>query len=162
MTGRLIRIARAPERMAPLEELDQVTVTVKAGITGDARGQEPGRQVTVLFREGWQDACREAGRDLHWTARRANLYVEGLECPREIGGLLRIGNVLLRGTDETKPCALMEQTLAGLRAAMRPEWRGGVCCDVICGGEICLGDAVTLEQLSIVAELGLGKANSVS
>ena len=50
MTGRLIRIARAPERMAPLEELDQVTVTVKAGIAGDARGQEPGRQVTVLFR----------------------------------------------------------------------------------------------------------------
>ena len=145
MTGRLIGIARAAELMAPLEELSKVSVSVAAGIAGDARGQQPGRQVTVLFREGWHDACREAGRDLHWTARRANLYVEGLECPREIGGLLRIGDVLLRVTDETKPCALMEQTLAGLRAAMRPEWRGGVCCDVVTGGVISLGDGVSLE-----------------
>lgn len=147
MTGRLIGIARAAELMAPLEELNRVSVTVEAGIDGDARGHKPGRQVTVLFREGWQDACREAGGDLPWTARRANLYVEGLERPRETGGLLRISDVVLRVTDQTKPCALMEQTLAGLFAAMRPEWRGGVCCDVVSGGVIALGEPVTLEPI---------------
>ncbi len=145
MTGRLIGIARAAEPMAPLEELHQVSVTVEAGIDGDARGARPGRQVTVLFREGWQDACREAGGDLPWTARRANLYVEGIDRPREIGGLLRIGDVVLRVTDETKPCALMEQTLAGLLAAMRPDWRGGVCCDVVSGGVVALGEPAALE-----------------
>ncbi len=145
MTGRLIGIARAAELMAPLEELDQATVTVEAGIHGDARGHNVGRQVTVLFREGWEDACREAGADLHWTARRANLYVESLDRPREIGGLLHIGDVVMRVTDETKPCALMEQTLLGLRAALRPDWRGGVCCDVVSGGSLALGETVSLE-----------------
>jgi len=145
MAGRLIGIARASERMAPLEELQQASISVEAGVDGDARGRSHGRQVTVLFRDGWEDACREAGADLHWTARRANLYVDGLERPRTIGGRLRIGEIVLEVTEETAPCALMERTHAGLRDAMRPDWRGGVCCDVVSGGSVALGDHVDLE-----------------
>ncbi len=145
MAGRLIGIARASERMAPLEELQQTTVSVEAGVDGDARGRSQGRQVTILFREGWEDACREARANLHWTARRANLYVEGFERPRAIGGRLRVGDVVLEVTEETAPCALMERTQAGLRDAMRPDWRGGVCCDVVSGGGIAVGDHVDLE-----------------
>jgi MOSC domain-containing protein YiiM len=144
MPGRLIGICRAREKMAPLETLEQAEVTPEAGISGDVRGTKPGRQVTVLFREGWQDACRDAGApQLDWLTRRANLYVEGLERPRENGVRLTIGEVVLQVADETKPCALMEAAQPGLRAAMKPDWRGGVCCDVVRGGTIRLGDEVS-------------------
>ena len=143
MTGRVIGIARTAEKMAPMEVLDRTCVSVEAGLDGDARGGNPGRQVTVLFREGWDAACSDAGATaLPWLARRANLYVEGLDPPQAIGVRLRIGEVLLEVTQETRPCALMESTFAGLRAAMTPDWRGGVCCAVIEGGEIRAGDEV--------------------
>jgi len=145
MSGRLIGICRAHEKMAPLEQLAEAEVTLQAGIAGDVRGTRPGRQVTVLFREGWEDACRDAGApDLTWLTRRANLYVEGLEQPRSTGMELRIGAVILKVVDEVKPCALMEAALTGLRAAMRPDWRGGVACDVVRGGVIRLDDRALL------------------
>jgi MOSC domain-containing protein YiiM len=147
MTGRLIGICRAREKMAPLELLETAEVSLAAGIAGDVRGTKPGRQVTVLFREGWEDACRDArAPELTWLTRRANLYVEGLERPRETGVELAIGEMVLRVVEETRPCALMEAALPGLRAAMRPDWRGGVCCDVVRGGVIRLGDAVGVKQ----------------
>ena len=158
MTGRLIGIARATELLAPMEVLGQTSISFEAGLDGDARGRSEGRQVTVLFREGWEDACRDAGADLPWAVRRANLYVEGLERPRQIGARLCIGEVMLEVADETKPCALMEAAHAGLRAAMKPEWRGGVCCTVVSGGEIGLGDAVTLDPTP-PAEAGPSEAS---
>ncbi|MEI9964117.1 MAG: MOSC domain-containing protein [Caulobacteraceae bacterium] len=116
-----------------MQELSETMVSVEAGLDGDARGRYRGRQVTVLFREGWEDACRDVSADLPWTTRRANLYVEGLERPQEAGVRLRIGALVLEVAEETTPCALMERAQPGLRAAMRPDWRGGVCCDVVSG-----------------------------
>jgi MOSC domain-containing protein YiiM len=99
-----------------------------------------GRQVTVLFREGWEDACFDVGAELPWTTRRANLLLAGVDRPREAGGLLRIGDVEFQVTMETRPCHLMDRAHDGLRAALRPDWRGGVCCIVRRGGDIRLGD----------------------
>jgi len=145
MTARLIGIACAPASQAPLRILERAAITVDAGLGGDARGARPRHQVSILFREGWEAACRDLGADLPWLTRRANLYVEGLEPPQAAGGRITIGAVVLEITQETKPCALMEAARAGLRDAMRPEWRGGVLCSVIQGGEVGLGDAVGYE-----------------
>lgn len=144
MSGRLIGIARTAELRAPMEEAQMAAVSVETGIAGDARGRKTGRQVTVLFREGWEDACRDLGVCLPWTTRRANLYVEGLDRPRNIGGHISIGGVMLEVTQETKPCMLMEQFHAGLKGTLTPDWRAGVCCNVISGGEISIGDTVSL------------------
>ena len=139
MTGHLVGIARAYELGAPLEEMSAASISLERGIAGDARGMKNGRQVTVIFREGWEDACRDVGADLPWITRRANLLLANLEWPREAGGLLRIGDVELQITMETRPCHLMDRAYEGLRAALRPDWRGGVCCVVRRGGEIKLG-----------------------
>jgi MOSC domain-containing protein YiiM len=140
MSGNLVGIARVHEFGAPLEELTSTVISAERGIDGDARGSKRGRQVTVLFRDGWEDACRDVGADLPWVTRRANLLLANLERPREAGGTLRIGEAELQITMETRPCDLMERSYAGLRAALRPDWRGGVCCVVRRGGEIKLGD----------------------
>lgn len=139
--GRLLGIARAPASRAALVEADEAEVGIADGVKGDARGRSHGRQVTVLFREGWERACEELGVAIPWVARRANLLVEGVAVPRE-GGRLRIGNLVLEVTAETKPCRLMEAAHRGLRQALTPDWRGGVCCRVVEGGTIHVGDAV--------------------
>jgi MOSC domain-containing protein YiiM len=140
MSGNLIGIARVRELGAPLEEMTSASISLECGIEGDARGAKYGRQVTVLFRDGWEDACRDLGVELPWVTRRANLLLANLERPREAGGLLHIGDVELQITMETRPCHLMDRAREGLRAALRPEWRGGVCCVVRRGGAIKLGD----------------------
>jgi len=143
-TGNLIGIARVAELRSPLEELTEARISMEAGIAGDARGRKRDRQVTVLFREGWDDACRDLGMQLPWLVRRANLFVEGLAPPRAAGGRIAIGNVVLEVTMETDPCFLMEKAHVGLKAALTPAWRGGVCCKVLAGGAIRIGDAVEL------------------
>ena len=139
--GRLLRIARAPALRAALVEVEEVEVGGSEGIRGDARGTKSGRQVTVLFREGWESACGELGVTLPWVTRRANLLVEGIAPPRE-GCRLRIGDLVLEVTQETKPCHVMEAAHRGLKRALTPAWRGGVCCRVVTGGRIRVGDHV--------------------
>lgn len=144
MSGKLIGIARVAEKRARMEETPTAAVSVEAGIAGDIRGRKRGRQVTILFRDGWEDACRDLRVSLPWTTRRANLYVEGVNRPRSIGGRISVGSVILEVTQETAPCVLMEQFQEGLKAALTPDWRAGVSCNVISGGEIHVGDAVNL------------------
>jgi MOSC domain-containing protein YiiM len=142
--GHLLAIARAPVKRGPLMTLQEAGVGVTEGVDGDARGTRQGRQVTVVFREGWDAACRELGVELPWTTRRANLLVEGVAVPRE-GKRLVIGSLVLEVTQETQPCQVMEAAHRGLRAALTPDWRGGVCCRVIAGGTIRVGDPVEVE-----------------
>lgn len=133
-----------------MEPLFLAEVSPATGVANDARGRrKPGgtgkRQVTVLSREAWEAACADLGTRLDWTARRANLLVEGLALERTTGSRLRIGDATLEVTGETDPCAKMDQQMPGLEAALRPDWRGGVTCRVLSGGAIAVGDSIALE-----------------
>lgn len=144
MQGKVLGIARCAKTRAPMERLESAAVTVEAGVEGDRRGALRGRQVTVLTQEGWQAACADVGDELPWTTRRANMLLEGLALAEKVGKTIRIGDVALLITGETDPCERMEEQVAGLRAALAPEWRGGVTCRVTAGGSIAVGDAVAL------------------
>ena len=141
--GSLMGIAVAPKLRAEMVPVDTATVGITEGIQGDARGRKRDRQITVLFREGWDQACDELGVTLPWTTRRANLLVEGMPVPRE-GARLQIGDCILEVTQETTPCSLMEAARSGLKRALSPNWRGGVCCKVVSGGILHLNDPVKL------------------
>jgi MOSC domain-containing protein YiiM len=145
--GRLAGLARKTKPRAPMEPLDAAEVTVASGVDGDCRGVQKLRQVTVLFAEDWQAACAELFADLPWTTRRANFYVENFAPAAEvkrIGARLKIGDVLLEVTEETDPCGRMEEQVPGLKAALTPHWRGGICCKVVSGGRVRTGDKVSL------------------
>ncbi len=143
-TGRLIGIARRPSRLVPMQEIQSGRITVAAGLEGDHKGIKfPDRQITVLALEAWRAAAIEAGEPaLAWTARRANLLVQGAHLPRAVGGVVRIGQVHLEVTNQTVPCRRMDDALVGLRKALHLDWRGGITCRVLAGGMVALGDPV--------------------
>ncbi len=152
-TGTLIGIARAAAARAPMEEIDQGLITSERGLEGDHKGAKfPNRRITMLAQEAWEAALADlagpAGAvELWWTARRANLYVEGVALPQVRSALVHIGPVLLEVTGPTHPCQRMDEACPGLMDALRPGWRGGVTCRVLKGGLVVLGDVVTVLPL---------------
>ena len=140
--GKLLGIATRTKSRAPMQEFESIEVSIDRGCVGDFRGSAGARQVTVLSREAWETVCDEIGQSLPWTDRRANLLVEGLELAETESCEIRIGEVRLRITRETDPCGRMVEVASGLREALTPQWRGGVCCRVIQGGHIAVGDAI--------------------
>jgi MOSC domain-containing protein YiiM len=149
--GRLIGIAWRPARRAPMQTGESVEISVERGVDGDHKGSKFRRRaVTILAREDWEAALLDLAvtgadvSDLDWTARRANLLVEGVRLPRAIGATLRIGPVLLEVTYPTTPCARMDEAREGLRKALHPEWRGGVTCLVLEGGRVVVGESVEI------------------
>lgn len=142
--GRLTGIARRNAKRAPMETLDTANVTRLSGVQDDFRGKPGKRQVTVISERAWRAACDELGQELPWTTRRANLLVDDMDLPTRAGDVLHIGSVRLVINGETDPCSRMDEYSDGLKAALTPEWRGGVLCTVLEEGTIEIGDTVTL------------------
>ena len=129
-----------------MQVIDSAQITVANGILGDFRGTQQGRQITILSESAWRKACAEVDSDLPWTTRRANLLVDEIEFDASyVGKTVRIGEVELMVTRETNPCSLMDAQHQGLTAALTPDWRGGICCNVIKPGEIKIGDQIEFD-----------------
>lgn len=150
--GILAGIARHGRPRGPIQTIESARVTVEGGIEGDFRGAvKPGgrgkRQVSLMEAGDWDAAMRDLGQDKPWWSRRANLLVADLDLPQRAGMILCIGeDVRLRVTQECDPCSRMEEVAEGLKAALTPDWRGGVLAKVVHGGTIAVGDAIRIEE----------------
>jgi MOSC domain-containing protein YiiM len=155
--GRLGGIARHDRPYGPIETLGHVMVTAAEGVHGCIRGalastkKTRKRQVSIIEAESWAAAMGDLGiapeDRLPWHARRCNLVVEGVRLPREAGRVIALGKTLrIEVMIETEPCERMDALLPGLKAALTPDWRGGICGRVLSDGEIALGDEVRIEQ----------------
>lgn len=154
--GRLGGIARHAFPRGPIETVGRVAVTFVEGVHGDFRGAvKPGkkgkRQVSLIEADSWAEAMADLrltdDEAPPWHARRANLLIEGLRLPREPGTILAIGEtVRIEVTQECDPCSRMEEIAPGLKAALTPDWRGGVLGRVIDEGEIAVGDQIRIES----------------
>lgn len=137
-------IAYRKKSKAVMTEIAEVEITCEAGLVPDTRGKPGKRQVTLLSLEAWQTACAELGVELPWTTRRANILVSGLTFSAiDVGKILQIGDVRLQITIETDPCNRMDEQHQGLTAALTPNWRAGVCCRVLSGGQIRVNEPMT-------------------
>ena len=143
--GQIIGIAKRQAKRAKMEVLSQAHVNCEYGLEDDFRGKSGPRQFSILTEEGWRLACEELSQDIHWTVRRANLFIKGLDLKQSVGNRLIIGDLILEITDELDPCIRMEEQVIGLRKALIKDWRGGVLCRVINEGAIKIDDRITLE-----------------
>lgn len=139
--GRLEQIWVKRFRRGPMDPVGRAELRRGAGLVGNA-DQGGWRQVTLIAASQW-DEVREALRiAVDPISRRANLLVAGVALPRSRDQIVRVGPCRLRIRGETRPCALMDETEPGLRAALDPGWRGGVFAQVLDDGWIAVGDPV--------------------
>ncbi len=139
--GILRGIAVREAQRAPMQERQEVEVTVKQGITEDYRGAGL-RQVTLISVEQWQETMKELDVDLPWHTRRANLLIEGIDLPNVVGEQIRIGDCLLTIYGETEPCPRMDELQPGLQQALQPDLRAGVWGKIVEGGTLRVGERV--------------------
>ena len=140
--GKLLGIAIKEGPQAPMRLIATTNITPQSGIEDERRTHSLHRQITIISRESWEEACAVIQNSLPWTIRRANLLIEGLDLQETVGNFLRIGDLILKVTGETRPCRRMEEAHQGLQVALAPNWRGGVTCSVVRGGRITLGDRI--------------------
>jgi MOSC domain-containing protein YiiM len=139
--GRLAAIWIKRFKGGPMDERRAARLIAGWGLEGNAN-QGGKRQVTILSSDAWNRVRDELGVHVEPAARRANLFVEGIELERSRGRTLLVGNVRIQIRGETRPCEQMERAHPGLRVTLGPDWRGGVYGEVLDDGDIAVGDAV--------------------
>ena len=128
----------------PMDAAPEAELVAGRGIRGNA-DQGRRRQVTVVDRGALDRMMAEMGERVAYSARRANLLVDGIDLAATRGRILRIGDCRLEIGGETRPCYRMDEALPGMQQAMKRDWRGGVFCAVLDDGIIRVGDPVRLE-----------------
>jgi MOSC domain-containing protein YiiM len=144
-TGKLEAIWLKRARRGVMDAVPGAELVSGRGLVGNAN-QGGRRQVTLIEQEVWQKLMRELDASLPPTVRRANLMLSGIRLRKTRGCLLEIGDCVLEIMGEVRPCERMEEALPGLRAAMSPDWNGGVFATVIQSGSIHTGDAVVMRS----------------
>ncbi len=142
--GRILAIALRTENHAPMRLIDAASASVDGGLAGD-RQVSVERGITLISAAQWRETTTLLNTpELPWHTRRANLLIDAPRLDSWIGKTVRIGEVTLQICGETRPCGLMDEFQPGLRAALKPECRGGVHGRVLEAGTIRVGDAITL------------------
>jgi MOSC domain-containing protein YiiM len=145
-TGTVLGLQRKEKVRGALELIETANVSVEKGIEGDARGILKNAQITIVSKDAWAAAMAELQptREVSWSERRANVFVDGMEFFETTGARISIGEVELEVMSETDPCEMMDKAYPGLKDALTPDWRGGCRCRVLQGGTIKLGDTITM------------------
>jgi len=147
-TGTVLDMQRKETVRGELEPIASATVSVEKGIEGDARGVLKNAQITLVSKDAWAAAMADLNptREVKWSERRANVFVDGMEFNESTGARITIGDVELEVMSETDPCEMMDAAYPGLKDALVPQWRGGCRTRVLKGGVVNVGDAVTMER----------------
>jgi len=142
--ARIVALAVRPARRGDLIERSSLQLDPTSGVVDD-HGSRSRRQVTILAHSQWQAASSALDTELHWTTRRANVLVSGIEFgPEFLGQKLRIGEAEILVHGELVPCYRMDEQQDGLQQQLVPDWRGGIYGEVLHGGKIEIGQGLQL------------------
>lgn len=145
-TGKIEWIGLRPERGADLVRVDRTLAVKGKGLEGDhyAGGPEGKRQVTLIQSEHLRMVGEILGSgEIDPGLARRNIVVSGINLLALHERHFKIGEAELYCTGYCHPCSRMEANLGeGGYNAMRGH--GGITCQIVKGGEIALGDRVTL------------------
>ena len=141
----IISIHVVRNRNDAAESCDHVTVHSNFGIVGDYRSDKfQIGQITLIEAEAVDVLSRKLSYDIPAGASRRQITVKGMELNELIGQNLRIGQILVRVEDKCNPCKNMETRIGpGAKDAMND--KGGIRCRIINGGELHVGDKITVE-----------------
>jgi len=119
------------------EARERVQAIERHGLVGCAHANPPRREVLLASKEHLDAVGVEPG------AIRENVTVEGADVQVwAVGQRVQVGAALLEITMVCDPCSRMDDLRAGLRSEI--DGKRGMLAAVVEGGEIALGDSVTL------------------
>jgi MOSC domain-containing protein YiiM len=153
-SGRVEAIVVAPRAEAAMVRVPRADARAGRGLAGDryfdAAGtfsnvHARGHDLTLVAAE-MLDAVEVAGGPLTPEDARRNVVTRGIDLDALVGRRFRIGDVECFGQRLCEPCAHLERLAARdgkpgtLRALIH---RGGLRADIVCDGEIAVGDEVS-------------------
>ena len=143
----IISIHIVRKKGASAEFCDHVTVRSNFGIVGDYRSEKfQIGQITLIETETIETISCKLGYDIPAGASRRQIMVKGTKLNGLVGRYLRLGQILVRAEDKCRPCNNMENRIGtGAKNAMND--RGGIRCRIIKGGNLYIGDKITVENL---------------
>jgi MOSC domain-containing protein YiiM len=144
MSGRVEALWSKRAHRGPMDPVTEATLVAGQGMLGSV-GRSRRRQLTIVSRESWESATVSLERDPGPISRRANVLVSGIDLADTRGRILRLGECRIAIGGELTPCERMDEAAPGLRAALKPAWRGGVFAQVLEGGRVRVGDTVDWE-----------------
>jgi MOSC domain-containing protein YiiM len=137
MSATIIHLQLKPAEGAPMKSVPSVTAITGYGLQNDANAGRSKRQILLIERELLDEFNLPVG-DV-----RENITVQGIQLAGMAAGTrVRVGQALLEATLDCAPCQFIEDKRPGLRAAM--EGKRGTLFKVIAGGEINVGDEITV------------------
>ena len=131
---------------------ESVSARAGEGIDGDryllktgaySKKPEPGRQITLVEGEILSALKERHGLTVLPEDCRRNVVTRGIELNPLVGREIAVGPVRLKAHRLCQPCRYIEKLLGqpGLYGAW---WdKGGIRCEIIVGGAISVGDAIT-------------------
>lgn len=141
MPARISSIQACPGHREPMRPLGTARLESGIGLDGDKHANAASRrQVLIADREALDQLELEAG------VIKENITVEGLDVMKlNPGTQLKLGaEAVLEITSICEPCFRMDEIRPGLKAAL--EGRRGMNSRVISGGQIAVGDPITIVQ----------------
>ena len=144
----IISIHVVQKKNAAAESCNHVTVRSNFGIIGDYRSEKfQIGQITLIEADTIDAMSRKLGYDIPDGTSRRQIMVKGVKLNELIGRNLRIGQILVRVETKCNPCKKMEKTIGpGAKNAM--DDKGGIRCRIIEGGNLHVGDKITVESPS--------------
>ena len=151
-TGTVVSVHIAATGAAPMKSVSEIQVVAGKGIEGDryalklgTYSNQPGsgRDVTLIEIEAIEALRRDYQINLEPGATRRNLVTRGVALNHLVDVEFTVGDAVLRGTRLCDPCAHMEKLT--VKGAMRGLiHRGGLRAEIVRGGLIRAGDAISL------------------
>jgi MOSC domain-containing protein YiiM len=148
VAGRVEEINIAAELEGALAPVDAVDALAGQGLRGDRyfssqpRPPGEGRDLTLIQAEALDGLIEEHGIALPGAESRRNVLTRGIDLNALVGERFTVGEVECVGIELCEPCAhLQKLTQPGvLRGLVH---RGGLRADIVRGGRIAVGDAVS-------------------
>jgi MOSC domain-containing protein YiiM len=152
--GNLVGIFIAHRKGHDLQAIDKVEAVAGRGLIGDryflkegtySAKDGPDREVTLIEAEALEGLAREYEITLKPTQSRRNLLTRGVPLNHLVGKTFIIGAVVLRGIRLCEPCGHLEKlTCKGVEKGLIH--RGGLRAQVVSGGVLEIGAAISVQQ----------------
>jgi MOSC domain-containing protein YiiM len=152
-TPQVIGIYITPTPGARLNPVESARAVAGKGLEGDryhdlagtfSKTDGGGREVTMIEAEAFEHLAANASIEIEQCEGRRNLVTRGIALNDLVGHEFQVGEVRLRGVRLCHPCGHLEKlTKAGVKQGL--DMRGGLRCDIVTGGIIRNGDAITTD-----------------